>query len=306
MALLYLLTFGVVLTATLGLLASGLDRKVTARIQYRVGPPLWQPLIDIVKLLGKENLVPAGASKITFFGAPLVGFASVVLVSTLLWLNNLTPSHSFGGDLIVVLYLLAIPSISVMMGGFASRNPLASLGASREMKLILSYELPFILAVLVPVIKTGYAIRLGDLLGSQAQNGVVAGSLSGALALGVAILCVQAKLGLVPFDVAEAETEIVSGPLVEYSGAAMALCKLTKSMLLFVLLFFLMTLFMGGLRWNGMHLVYGLLKFVGLVAVVIVIRNTNPRVRIDQAVRFFWGRVAVGAAVAVVLAFLGK
>jgi NADH-quinone oxidoreductase subunit H len=94
--------------------------------------------------------------------------------------------------------------------------------------------------------------------------------------------------------------------LVEYSGAAMALCRLTKSMLLFVLLFFLVTLFMGGLRWNGMHPVYGLLKFVGLVAVVTVIRNTNPRVRIDQAVRFFWGRVAVGAAVAVVLAFLEK
>ncbi len=306
MALLYLLFFGVLLTAALGLLASWLDRKVTARIQYRVGPPLWQPFIDIAKLLGKENLVPAGASKITFFGAPLVGFSSVVLVSTLLWLNNLMPARSFGGDLIVVLYLLAVPSISLMMGGFASRNPLASLGASREMKLILSYELPFIIAVLVPVIKTGYSIRLGDLLVSQAHNGAVAGHLSGALALGVAILCVQAKLGFVPFDVAEAETEIVSGPLIEYSGTAIAVYKLTKSMLLFVLPFFLMTLFMGGLQCNAADLLYGPLKYVGLLAVLIVIRNTNPRVRIDQAVRFFWGPVAAGAAAAVLLAMLGK
>jgi NADH-quinone oxidoreductase subunit H len=207
--------------------------------------------------------------------------------------------------LIVVLYLAMIPSISIMMGGFASKNPLASLGASREMKLILSYELPFLLAVLVPVIKSGFSIRLGDMLIYQAQNGIFVASWSGALALVVCILCVQAKIGLVPFDIAEAESEIVSGPLIEYSGAGLAVYRLMKNMLLFVLPFFLMILFLGGWRWDGIHALNGALKYVGLVAAATVIRNTNPRVRIDQAVRFFWGPVTGMAILAVALAIKG-
>ena len=301
----YLLIYGFLLTAVIGLLASWVDRKVTARVQYRVGPPLLQPLIDIVKLLGKETLIPRGASKTTFLMAPVIGLASIILVSTLLWVNNINSNNTFLGDLIVVLYLLTIPSISIMMGGFASGNPLASLGASREMKLILSYELPFVLAVLVPVIKSDFSLGLSQILKAQAQNGVFAGSLSGILALVAAILCMQAKLTLVPFDIPEAETEIVSGPLVEYSGSSLAIYRLMKNMLLFVLPFFLIILFMGGLRFDGLHLLNGALKVVGLVALITVIRNTNPRVRIDQAVRFFWGPVTVLAIIAVILALKG-
>ena len=302
----YSLVFGFLLTAIIGLLASWIDRKVTARVQYRVGPPLLQPLIDIIKLLGKETLIPAGASKITFLMAPIIGLASVILVSTVLWINNINQSNTFLGDLIVVLYLLTIPSMSIIMGGFASRNPLASLGASREMKLVLGYELPFVLAVFVPVIKSGFSIKLGEILAFQAQNGVIVGGWSGILALIVVIMCVQAKLALVPFDMPEAETEIVGGPLIEYSGSALAVYRLMKNMLLFVLPFFVIILFMGGLKFDGIHLLYGVLKYIGLVALITVIRNTNPRVRIDQAVRFFWGPMTIIAIAAVALALLGR
>jgi NADH-quinone oxidoreductase subunit H len=301
----YFIVYGFLLTAVIGLLASWIDRKVTARVQYRVGPPLLQPLIDIVKLLGKQTLIPRGAAKITFLMAPLIGLASVILASTLLWMNNINAQNSFLGDLIVVLYLLIIPSISIIMGGFASRNPLASLGASREMKLVLSYELPFVLAILVPVIQSDFSLRLNQILRFQAQSGVIVGSLSGFFALVVAILCIQAKLALVPFDIPEAETEIVSGPLVEYSGTTLAVYRLMKNMLLFTLPFFLIILFMGGIRFNGIHLLNGILKYIGLVALITVIRNTNPRVRIDQAVRFFWGPMTVLAIIAIVLAFRG-
>lgn len=302
----YFLFYGFFLTAIIGLLASWIDRKVTARIQYRVGPPLLQPLIDIVKLLGKETLIPAGSSKITFLMAPVIGFASVILVSTLLWINNINPAKSFLGDLIVVLYFLVIPSISIIMGGFASRNPLASLGASREMKLILSYELPFILVILVTVIKSGFTFKLGEILAFQAQNGALVRSWSGVLALIVAIICMQAKLALVPFDIPEAETEISGGVLIEYSGSGLAIYKLTKNMLLFTLPFFLIIIFIGGLRFDGIHLLYSVLKYIGLVALMTVIRNTNPRVRIDQAVKFFWGPMTIIAIIAVVLALLGR
>ncbi len=302
----YLIFFGFFLTAVIGLLASWIDRKVTARVQYRVGPPLLQPLIDIIKLLGKETLVPAGASRTTFLMAPVVGFSSVVLVSTLLWINDIRLGQGFVGDIIVAIYLLTIPSMSIIMGGFASANPLASIGASREMKLILAYELPFVFAVMVPVIKSGYSIRIGEILGAQAQNGVVVGSLSGFIALVVALMSVQAKLALVPFDIPEAETEISGGALIEYSGTALAMFRLTKNMLLFTLPFFLMILYMGGLRFDGIHLLYGILKYVLLVALITVIRNTNPRLRIDQAVKFFWGPMTVLAVGAVVLAYFGK
>ncbi len=300
--ILYFLIYGFVLTAVIGLFASWVDRKVTARVQYRVGPPILQPFIDIIKLLGKETLIPEGASRLTFLIAPLVGLASVMLVSTLLWINNMNPADTFLGDLIVVLYLLAIPSISIIMGGFASGNPLASLGASREMKLVLSYELPFVLAVLVPVIKSGFSFKLGDILTFQAHNGPIAGSWSGALALIVAIMCVQAKLALVPFDIPEAETEIISGPLIEYSGSGLAIFRLMKNMLLFTLPFFLIIVFMRGFRPD----IISILKYIGVVALITVIRNTNPRVRIDQAMRFFWGRMTLTGVVAVLLALIGS
>ncbi len=304
--LFFFLVFGFLTTAVIGLLASWIDRKVTARVQYRVGPPLLQPFVDIIKLLGKETLIPRGSSKTTFLLAPVISLASVILVSTILWVNNIWPGKTFLGDLIVVLYLLTIPSTCMIIGGFASRNPLASLGASREMKLILSYEFPFILAILVPVIKSNFSLRLGEIVAFQIQNGVILGSLSGVLAFIVLIMCIQAKLGLVPFDLAEAETEIVSGPLIEYSGTGLAIYRLTKNMLLFVLPFFLIILLIGGLRFSGIHLLFGILKYVGIVALITVIRNTNPRVRIDQAMRFFWGPMTVIAMIAVVLALIGK
>ncbi len=302
MTFVYLLVFGFAATAVLGLITSWIDRKVTARVQYRVGPPFLQPIIDIVKLLGKETVIPAGASKRTFLIAPVIGISGVIAVATLLWVNQFF-SEGFMGDWIVVIYLLAIPSLSIILGGFASRNPLASLGASREMKLVIAYELPFILAALVPVINA-HSIRLSVIIDSQA-GGVFAGNISGILALTVAILCVQAKLALVPFDIPEAETEITGGALIEYSGPGLAIFKLMKNMLFFVLPFFLIILFFGGLRLNGINILWTVLEYVGIVAIITVIRNTNPRVRIDQAVRFFWGPITLIAVVAVVLALKG-
>jgi len=237
-----------------------------------------------------------------FQTAPMIGLTGVVAASTLFWVNQFF-SDGFAGDWIVSIYLLTIPSMSIILGGFASRNPLASLGASREMKLVMAYELPFILAALVPVIGAG-SIRIGGIIAAQG-SGVFAGSLSGILALLVAIICVQAKLALVPFDIPEAETEIVEGPLVEYSGPGLAMFKLMKNMLLFTLPFFLIILFFGGLRFRGINILWTILEYVGIVAVITVIRNTNPRVRIDQAMRFFWGPVTLVAVAAVVLALNG-
>lgn len=296
---------GFLFTAVCGCLASWIDRKVTARIQWRVGPPLLQPFYDITKLLGKETIVPKNGAKLTFLLAPLVALACTILVSVLIWRALLWPSETFLGDLIVVIYLLTIPSIAVIISGASSGNPLASLGASREMKLILGYELPFIFAMFVPVIQAGGAIRLGELLSWQGTNHIFVASWSGFIALLVAIICMQAKLTLVPFDMPEAETEIIGGPYIEYSGTPLALYKLTRWMMLFVVPMFLVTVFMGGIVFEGWHILWGILKYVVLLVIIILIRNTNPRIRIDQAVKFFWMPVTALAIIAVILAFMG-
>ena len=304
-AMQFLIFPGFLFTAIVGLLASWVDRKVTARIQYRIGPPWYQPLADIVKLLAKETLLPAGGARVLFLTAPLIGLAGVTLVSTILWLTNLNPSTGFIGDIIVVLYLLTLPALSLILGGFASGNPYASIGSSREMKMILAYELPFILALAVPIIKAGGVLTIGGILNYQQTGGIIIGSLSGTIAFIVAILCMQAKLGLVPFDIAEAETEIMGGPIIEYSGAPLAVFKLTKSMLLFTVPMFLIVIFMGGISTQGWSLLWGILKYVALLVIIVLIRNTNPRLRIDQALRFFWGHVTVLAVAGVILALIG-
>lgn len=303
--ILHFILFGFVLSALVGLVLTWVDRKVTARLQYRVGPPFFQPFLDVTKLLGKELLMPRGASQGTFLFAPLLGLISIMIVSTLLCLVNIWPDQTFFGDLIVLIYFLVLPSVSIILGGFASHNPLASIGASREMKLVLAYELPFLIAVLVPVIQSGVTIRLGDILVHQHQAGVVIGSVSGVLSLVIMILCFQAKLGLVPFDIAEAETELSGGAWIEYSGPALAMFKLMKAMMLFVLPFFLTVLFFGGIRIDGWHSLAGIGGFLLVVVLMVVIRNTNPRLRVDQVLRFFWGPVTLAAILAVILASMG-
>ena len=293
-------------TAVLGLLATWIDRKVTARVQYRVGPPWFQPFADVVKLLGKETIVPRAASKAAFLISPLIGLAGVCLVSVIIWTAIFSPaSKGFTGDLIVVIYLLILPALAMIFGGLASANPLASVGASREMKLALAYELPFILMIVVVLIKSGGILSLGGLITAQQTGGVYVASISGILALVVAVLCTQAKLGQVPFDAAEAETELTGGIMIEYSGTPLAVFKLTRAMLYLTVPMFVVVLLWGGIG-SGWGILTGILKYVVLLVLVVLIRNTNPRLRIEHAVKFFWGHVTVIAVVAVALAVLGN
>jgi len=296
----FLIFPGFLFTVVFGLAASWIDRKVTARIQWRVGPPWYQPLIDLVKLSIKEITIPRTASKELFFLSPMIGLSAVTLVSTLIWLPNIDRvSTGFSGDIIVIAYLLTLPAIAVILGASASGNPLASLGASREIKMVMAYELPFIISLIVPVIKSHGLLRLSDIINYQAGHGSFAASFSGMIAFIVMIFCMQAKLGLVPFDASEAETEIIAGTCIEYSGMLLAILKLTKTMLMVALPLFLITLF-----WQGFNFLT-IWKYVILLVIIILIRNTNPRVRIDQAVRFFWGKMTLFAVLALLLAIKG-
>jgi NADH-quinone oxidoreductase subunit H len=296
---------GLVFTLAVGLTASWLVRKVSAAVQYRVGPPVYQPAADVMKLMGKEVLIPQEAQRTVFILAPLAGFSGVLLLATMLWLA--TAGITGVGDIVVALYLMILPSLALILGSSASGSPHAAVGASREMKLVLSYELPLVLAVVVAIIKTAGLVEPGEQLSLVAiSHHTAVGSISGFLAFVVALLCVQAKLGFVPFDMAESETEVAGGVLLEYSGALLAVWKLMQALMLVALPLFLVVVFLGGIHPSGWSLLAGIGKYVLVLVLVILIKNTNPRVRIDQALRFFWFYAGTLLAAAVVLALLGN
>ena len=292
---------GFVFTAVIGLLSTWVDRKVSARIQWRVGPPWYQPLADVIKLMSKESIIPEGSNRTTFLIAPLIGFAAVILVSTIVWMANIYPEVTFVGDLIVVIYLLYLPSIALIIAGSSSRNPFGALGASREMKLMLAYEIAFLFAIFTIVVKNGGIISLGGILHYQANHGcMLAQGASCIIAFIVGLLCIPAKLGLVPFDIAEAETELIAGPYTEYSGASLAIFKLTKAMLLFTLPIFILTLFAKTV-WTP----WTILWYILILVFIVLIKNTNPRFRIDQALKFFWLPVVTLSIAGIILAAVG-
>jgi NADH-quinone oxidoreductase subunit H len=301
-SLFWLVVFpGFVFTLCLGLVVSWLVRKVSALVQWRVGPPLFQPFYDVMKLMGKEILVPQDAQQTVFIAAPLVGLAGVLLLSTMLWRITISQT-AFVGDIIVAIYLMVLPSLALILGSSASASPHAAVGTSREMKLVMGYELPLVLAFVVVIIKAGGQLSLAAI-----AEQTTALSVSGMLAFLVSLLCIQAKLGFVPFDIAEAETELGSGVLMEYSGGLLAVWKVTQAMMLVALPLFLVMAFLGGFGTTlWADLLAGIGKYVLVVVLLILIKNTNPRVRIDQAMKFFWVYCGIALAVAIVLATIGN
>jgi NADH-quinone oxidoreductase subunit H len=300
-SLFWILVFpGFLFTVFVGLVASWIVRKVSALVQWRVGPPFAQPFIDIMKLMGKEILIPRDAQQTVFLIAPIIGMAAALLLSTMLWRITIAPTRTFVGDIIVAIYLMVLPSLALILGSSASASPHAAVGTSREMKLVMSYELPLVLALIVVIIKTGGQISLSAI----AEHKPIL-SISGALAFLISLLAMQAKLGFVPFDIAEAETELGSGVLMEYSGALLAIWKIIQAMMLVALPLFLVIMFLGGFGTTASSFLAGIGKYVLVLVLLILIKNTNPRVRIDQAMKFFWVYCGLTLVIAIILATIG-
>jgi NADH-quinone oxidoreductase subunit H len=302
----YFLIFpGLLFSGIVGGFLSWFDRKITARVQFRQGPPLLQPLYDFIKLLTKETLIPKQGSRFTYLLAPVFALFGAVISAVFILLPLFGINTGFVGDLIVIIYLLNIPSLSFMIGALASGNPLAAVGASREMKLILSYEVPFLLVLISIILKSGMSIKLSEIIAFQTANGAFIGSISGVIGFIVALMCIQAKLGLVPFDMAEGEGEICDGITIEFSGTTYALVNLAKYIMLFVLPALVVGLFFAGMNFEGINILWSVLKVVLVVLLVTLVRNTSPRVRIDQAMRFFWIWMNLLAIVSIILAIFG-
>ncbi|MBN2413706.1 NADH-quinone oxidoreductase subunit H [candidate division KSB1 bacterium] len=301
----FLLIFpGLLFTGILGLTVGWVDRKVSARFQFRVGPPFLQNFNDFFKLLGKETIIVKEGVHSLFIAAPFIAFAVIVLISTMIGVA-LFFNKGFGGDLFVIMYLLMVYSVMIILGGSSTGNVYSSIGAAREMKLLLADELAFIFVCMVPVVKADYQLSLEQILNWQSIEGAFIGSVSGVIAFIVGILCIQAKMTLPPFHIPEAETELVEGPFMEYSGPPLAFWKLNHFMLYVVLPFLLVLLFLGGFNLHGLGILWAVLKYFLIVVVMIIIKNTNPRIRIDTALNFFWKYAALLGFIALILAVLG-
>lgn len=307
---LYLLIFpGLLYCSAAGLLLAGIDRKVVARMQKRIGPPILQPVYDFFKLLGKETIVPAAAARPVFLGAPLLGLVSLVVTAALVPVFGFSP---FGGvaDVVVILYLLTIPAVAIIMGGAASGSPYAGVGISREMVAMMAYELPLVI-VLLSVGKAaggeGVTFSLSQIVAYQQANGPLIGEWTmwpAALAL---LMVIPAEIGSHPFDVAEAETEICEGPLVEYSGAPLALFKLSSAIKLYIMTALFSCLFLSG--WGTGLVVVDALILVAVCAVIMLVcvtlvRAVCARLKVEILFRFYWRVVAVLAACSLLLAWL--
>jgi len=262
------------------------DRKVYARMQNRKGPPWYQPLADILKLIGKKAIVPNNAQKLVFAALPSVSLASVcaAFLSAPVWGGRAVTA--FPGDLVAVLYLLTIPTLCHFLAGYNSHEVYSTIGAFRTLTQMFAYEVPLFMAFLSPAI----------LAGSWSVSGIAAFyaarplyTLINVPAFFVSLLTSQSKLERTPFDAPEAETEIVGGALVEYSGRYLAYFRATAIAELTVIASVLAALFLPfftGAAWLDFALY--LLKTLAIVLVMVLLRATMARIRIDQTLRFFW------------------
>jgi formate hydrogenlyase subunit 4 len=320
---------GTVAMAVFGIVAGlfflGIDRKLAAHMQARIGPPIRQPFIDVAKLLRKENIVPDNAIPWLFNAAPILALASSITILLYLPIGGFMPILGGYGDLVLVMYLLTMPALAMVAGGFASGSPYATVGAQREMVILMAYELP--LAIAVIAIAWRYSMAgIADPFSLATIAATPVWSIVGPLGiigflmlLGILAWVTPAELSRIPFDAQEAETELAGGLLVEYSGKNFALFYLAQGVKTIVMAALAVAIF---LPWNlssfvamspAVAAVADFIFFLAKVLLVVffsisLIRVSMARFRITQIVSIYWlwlGAIGFGALILIALdAFL--
>jgi len=273
-----------------GLVYEYIDRKLVAQFQNRVGPRWFQPLADIIKLLAKEEITLAGVNPQLFVALPVVALAAALTAALYVPMFGFQAMFSFRGDLVVTLYLLSMMTLCSGLAGANSVDRFSIIGATRTLTQLFSYEAPFLLALLGPAIVAG-TWQISDInTYAMSHTWLI---LTQPIGFIVAVIGLMGKLELPPFDAPEAETEIVSGALTEYSGRGLALFRIGKDVELVIGLTLVVAFYLGGL---GNPLVF-LLKTLVLRLVTAGLQSLFARLRIDQTVGMWW---RIGALVALV------
>ena len=273
-------------------IVSWMERRLLGRFQNRIGPNRWgpfgllRPIADLFKLITKEDLIPAGADRIAFTLVPIIMVASLILMAAVIPFAKDTSLVDLNVGILYLLAVSSLTSIALFTAGWASDNRYALFGTARSVAVLISYEVPVVLSLLGVVMIAG-SMSLSSIVESQSIPFIVVQP----LAFFVFLAGMSAELNRTPFDLAEAESEIIAGYHTEYSGIKFALIQAAEFGGVLVVSALITTLFLGG--WSGpweeyLGWVWFLVKTILVVAVFSWIRATFPRLRIDQIMAFSW------------------
>ena len=296
---------GFLFLSVFGLAAEYFDRKLHARLQNRVGPPWFQPLADFIKLIAKEDIIPEDTNPRMFRMMPIFAVASTVTAFFYIPLWRSNAMFSFTGDIIVVLYLLTIPTLSFFLGGWYSMSLYSKIGAVRSITQLFAYEVPFFMSILSSALLAN-SWSLKEIAVFYMAHPFY--WLFNILGFFVSLVAFLGKLEKVPFDIAEAETEIVAGTFTEYSGRLLGLFRLGIDIETIVGSSLLAAVFLPfGLGLSPVlgFIVY-LLKVLFIVALLSLARTVFARLRIDQMMELCWKYVAPLAFVQLLLSLIVK
>ena len=268
------------------------ERRLIGRFHNRLGPNRWgpfgllQPIADVVKLLVKEDLTPSTADRLTFFAVPIAMLMPVILMLAVVPFAKDTALANLNVGVLYVLAVTSLTTVAIFMAGWSSNNRYAMFGAARGVAVLISYEVPVVLCLLGVVLVAG-SMSLADVVAAQ----TVPFLLVQPMALFVFLVGTSAELNRTPFDVAEAESELIAGYHTEYSGVKFALIQAAEFGAVLAASAVIVTLFLSG--WSGpassyLGWLWFLLKVGAMAFIFIWIRATFPRLRIDQLMALAW------------------
>lgn len=305
-AILNILIFpGFLFLMVFGFFIEYIDRKIYARLQNRIGPPWFQPFADFVKLAAKENIIPEEANPRIFKLMPILSLTSATTAILYIPLWSTKALYWFHGDIIVTLYLLTVPAIAFFLGGWYSTSLYSKIGAVRSMTQLFAYEVPLFISILSPAVLAN-TWSLSEM--AMFYNTHPWYWCFNIIGFAIAIIALLGKLEKVPFDIPEAETEIVAGTFTEYSGRFFALFKLTLNIEAIVASSLLAAVFLPfGLQYSG---IIGFFIFIAKILFIISIlalsRTIFARFRIDQMIDFCWKYVSPVAFLQVLASLILK
>lgn len=279
-----------------------LERKALARIQQRMGPMrvgphgTLQPIADALKLVTKEDILPSWADRRVYWLAPLAVFVPSLLLWVTIPMTQDIVLRNMDMGLFYITAFSVLTVLGLVMAGWGSANKYAILGGLRAAGQLISYEVPFIMAIL-GVAMLSQSLNIVEIVDDQAAA-MVGNIIVQPLGLAVFLIAALAELGRTPFDIHHAESEVVGGPFVEYSGAHWAVFFLAEYMNTFTVAALTTLLFLGGWRWpdmpfdgavhSALSIAWFLLKTYAVILLIFWIRGTYPRLRIDQLMSFGW------------------
>ncbi len=310
-SLLKILVFpGVMFLLSLALFYEWCYRKTLARLQDRYGPlhtgpyGILQPLADFLKLLSKEDITPQASDKTLFVLAPILYFALPLTTLFVIPISDRTSLIMFEGDLIFVIFTSTLIVITVFLAGWGSVNRFATIGSVRATLQMLGYEIPMGLAMVGPAI-AARSLSISRIVEWQTSHFWIV--FLQPLGFAVLAICILAELQLVPFDIPEAETEIVAGWLTEFSGKKLALIRLGKDTELLLVSSLITSVYLGGPQqfWLVPPIVTYFLKATFMVMLVSLLRAIFARFRIDQVFSGMWKYLLPVATLQLVLVQLG-